>query len=59
VVSGHPRHEPRPLVAALPEPDKLRQAYERLDEQHLLRERRFFVANAERIDVARLELEFA
>jgi hypothetical protein len=41
------------------ERDKLRRAYEQLKEQLELLRRRIFVAKAERIDTAQLELEFA
>ena len=41
------------------ERDKLRRAYEQLKEQLELLRRRIFLAKAERIDVAQLEIEFA
>jgi outer membrane protein TolC len=41
------------------ERDKLRRAYEQLKEHLELLRRRIFVAKAERVDVAQLELEFA
>lgn len=41
------------------ERDKLRRAYEQLKEQLELLRRRIYVAKAERVDVAQLELEFA
>jgi transposase len=41
------------------ERDKLRRAYEQLQEQLELLRRRIFVAKAERVDVAQLEMEFA
>ena len=41
------------------ERDRLRRAYEQLKEELLLVKRRLFVAKAERVDTAQLELEFA
>ena len=47
------------LAQVTAERDKLRRAYEQLKEQLELLRRRIFVAKAERIDVAQLEIEFA
>jgi transposase len=47
------------LAQVTAERDKLRRAYEQLKEQLELLRRRIFVAKAERIDTAQLELEFA
>lgn len=46
------------LAQATAERDKLRRAYEQLQEQLELLRRRIFIAKAERIDVRQLELEF-
>jgi chromosome segregation ATPase len=47
------------LAEVTAERDKLRRAYEQLKEQLELLRRRIYVAKAERIDTAQLELEFA
>ena len=47
------------LTEVTAERDKLRRAYEQLKEQLELLRRRIFVAKAERIDTAQLEIEFA
>lgn len=47
------------LNAITAERDKLRRAYEQLKAHHDLLRRRIFVAKAERVDTAQLELEFA
>ena len=46
------------LAQATAERDKLRRAYEQLQEQLQLLRRRIFIAKAERIDVRQLEMEF-
>lgn len=47
------------LAVVTSERDKLRRAYEQLKEELDLMRRRLYVAKAERIDVAQLEIEFA
>ena len=47
------------LAQVTAERDKLRRAYEQLQEQLELLRRRIYVAKAERIDVTQLEMEFA
>ena len=47
------------LAAVTAERDQLRRAYEQLKEQVELLRRRIFVARAERVDSAQLEMEFA
>jgi transposase len=47
------------LARVTAERDKLRRAYEQLQQQLELLRRRIFVAKAERIDVTQLEMEFA
>ena len=47
------------LAAVLAERDRLRHAYERLQEQLALLQRRLYVAKAERVNAQQLELEFA
>jgi transposase len=47
------------LTQVTAERDKLRRAYEQLKEQLELLRRRIFVAKAERVDTAQLEMEFA
>jgi transposase len=47
------------LAKVTAERDKLRRAYEQLKEQLELLRRRIYVAKAERVDIAQLEMEFA
>jgi len=47
------------LASVTAERDKLRRAYEQLKEHLELLRRRIFMAKAERVDIAQLELEFA
>ena len=47
------------LAKVTAERDKLRRAYEQLQEQLELLRRRIYVAKAERVDVSQLEIEFA